>query len=47
MCLNVETRVIDVCSVGIWADNRLLASIQLLLLLNVFIAVVLRQGYRN
>jgi len=39
--------MIDVCEVGIWADNRTLARIQLLLLLNLFIAMVLRLPYRN
>jgi len=47
MCLNIEPGVIDLCKVGIWADNRKLASIQLMFLLNVFIAFVLRQPYRN
>jgi len=47
MCLNIESGVIDVCKVGIWTDSRILASIQLLFLLNVFIALVLRQPYRN
>ena len=47
MCLNIEPGVIDVCKVGIWADNRILASIQLLFLLNVFIALVLREPCRN
>jgi len=39
--------MIDVCKVGIWADNRILASIQMLFLLNLFIAMVLRLPYRN
>ena len=47
MCLNIEPGMIDVCKVAIWADNRILASIQLLFLLNLFIAMVLRQPYRN
>lgn len=47
MCLSLEPGVIDVCRVGIWADNRILASIQLLVLLDLFIAMVLRQPYRN
>jgi hypothetical protein len=47
MCLNIEPGMIDVCKVGIWADNRILASIQLLFLLDLFIATVLRLPYRN
>jgi len=33
--------MIDVCKVGIWAHNRILASIQLLFHLHLFIAMVL------
>lgn len=47
MCLNIEPGVIDVCKVGIWADNRILAIIQLRFLLNLFIAMVLIQLYRD